>query len=844
MTSRPVRSQARDRGPEVAGLPSLRMTPRWQVLLALVASACASDSVDGPGGGDITFIGGDAGTGCARPEQGCACSPEQPPIDCYPDPVVDDEGHMTCGRGTRYCRDGAWTACEGIESYVVRNAAALVTGPSECNPCDPTCAVSRDTPDDADLPGSSTNVDYNPTAGGIVIEPTMPPPLADSDGDGVPDVADECVGAGAIQTSPGVCASGTWFFHTLPYGGAPVSDPLPLMVQIRTADVYFLMDTTASMDGETANLRAGLTSGSYIAGCPGGIIGAIQCTIPDAWFGVGRHDDYPVSPYGSAASGDTVYTNMLDLQSTASAAQTAVNNLPAHWGDDGPESQGQALWAIATGGGLGPYLTARSGCASGRWGYPCFRPGTIPIVILMTDAPFHNGPNGYNYGFTAPALPADTFITGNDTQATAYDVGDVAARWVSFSGSTVGLADNVDASCMSDGSTGDVVFRFTLSDDTFIVLKTEGSDFDTGLVVLASDFSTTLGCHDDVSSTDRTSLLYGELPAGTYYAVVTGWSGREGNYRLTLGNGDALRGYPVSWADTVSAMNSRGIYVITINSGRNYPPIYGLSDANALADATASYSGGDGSRYVFNIPTDGSGLGTEIVDAIVDLARYTRMDITARAVDNTATAAVNETGFVASITAASFGPGTCSSVSGGTFYGCNPGTSVRFNVAFRNNFVMPTGVPQVFNFNIQVLGDGLYVLATIPVRIVVPPVALTYTSGTYWRDYDSTMFCAANERPDWGSLSWTIPSLPAGTSVRWEIRSADTETAVASASPVTFTVPSSTSPVDIGARLVAAGQPNYRSHLRVTAVLLSNADNSQTPVLRNFELTYTCQPIE
>src|SRR5690606_16170949 len=101
-----------------------------------------------------------------------------------------------------------------------------------------------------------------------------------------------------------------------------------------------------------------------------GIIGAIRCTIPDAWFGVGYHDDIPVSPYGG--SGDIVYRNVLDIQSSLPAAQAAVNTLSLHWGNDGPESETQALWAIATGGGISSYLPARTGCAAGRWGYPCF----------------------------------------------------------------------------------------------------------------------------------------------------------------------------------------------------------------------------------------------------------------------------------------------------------------------------------------------------------------------------------------------------------------------------------------------------------------------------------------
>lgn len=653
------------------------------------------------GGGEGPGPTADGGALCVRPDEGCPCDQETP-LDCYPDPIEGTEG-LTCRRGTRYCRGGAWTACESVHEYQFRSGpgiAPLVTGPSTCNPCDPSCAVSRDIPSDADLPGSSTAVEYDPSAGGILLE-SLPPPmgLPDSDGDGFPDVADDCPGSpGAILSPDGTCYTdtNTYFFHELPYGGPAELDPLDIDVQVRTADVYFLMDTTGSMGGEIANLRASLTSGSYIAGCGGGIIGAIRCTIPDAWFGVGRYDDYPVARFGSA--GDVVFRHLQNISSSVSAAQAAVNTMFANGGYDGPESQTQALWAVATGGGLGSYLAPQTSCGAGTWGYPCFRDGTIPIVIHFTDAPMHNGPFGYNYN--------------------------------------------------------------------------------------------------------------GSLPA-------------------------------VSWADSVNALNASGVRVITVHSGGTY----GLDDANALADATGSYSS-SGSRYVLSIAADGSGLSTAVVDAVVDLANYNRMDISARAVDNLATP-VDETGFVDAISAVGWGPGSCTGSSGATFSQCLPGTNVDFTVSFRNDIVMPTMVPQVFDFFIEVLGDGTFVLAQIPVRIVVPATVPLYPpTGSYWREYDSTTFCAGTERPDWGDLTWEVVDMPAGTSVRWEIRASDDAGTLSMVTPVTATTPPSVAPLDVGALLVAAGVPNHLPYLRLTAVLVSNVDRTATPILRSFELRYTCTPTE
>jgi len=681
---------------------------------AIVLLSCAPPGEPGPNGasndpgdyaGDPTPIGGDGGS-CAHPAEGCACD-QDVPIDCYGD-AEEVDGVLTCRRGQRYCADGAWTACEMIHEYeVVARESSLVTGPSRCNPCDPACAVSRDIPSGADLPGRSEDLEYDPSAGGIRLEggDTTMPMLPDSDGDGIPDVADECVGPGAFRDASGGCYGDTFFFHELPYGGPAEIDPLDVRVQVRTADVYFLMDTTGSMGGELANLRSDLTSGSFIAGCGGGIIGAVRCTIPDAWFGVGTHDDFPYSPFGSSGCGDRVYRNLRNIDPSVSGAQSAVNSIPLHCGSDGPESQTQALWAIATGNGFSGYLGSSS-CGGGRWGYPCFRPGTIPIVVLFTDAPFHNGPYGYNYYGTPGSRAA-------------------------------------------------------------------------------------------------------------------------------------------SWSQTVNELNRNNIRVITVQSGSTwYSPPYGLPDANALADATGSYSS-SGSRYVFRISESGTGLSRAVVDAVVDLANYNRMDISARATNNPATP-IDERGFVDSITAVGWGPGSCTGISGGrTFVQCLPGTNVDFNVAFRNDIVMPTATAQVFDFFIEVIGDGTAVLERVPVRIVVPPETPAYApEGSYWRDYDSTLYCADNERPDWGALEWEIVSLPSGTSVRWEIRAASTAGGLASATPVTFTTPSTMSPIDIAARLASAGVPNLLEYLRVTAVLRANPARSETPVLRSFTAHFTCVPVE
>ncbi len=351
-------------------------------------------------------------------DAGGICDPNADlPRECLTDGEVSG-GDVVCGVGTQYCRGGVWSACESIEYYSIPGAAALISDPSECSPCNPDCTDASVDFDDGDLnDDNSDNVDYDPTEDGIRLPPhaTGGPANTDSDMDGIPDIADNCPRVPGLPELFG-CPAGSGnpgIFHELPFGGpATPPDPCEIDVQVTTADVYSLMDTTGSMGGEIANLRSGMTSGTLIPGCGGGIIGAIGCTIPDAWFGVGRYDDYPYCSggwggtcYGS--SGDVVYQHLVDIGNSSAASQAAVNGLSANGGADGPESLSQAMWAIATGGSLGGYLGSR-GCGGGRWGWPCFRSDAIPIVIAFTDAPSHNGSTGHNYdngrlGFTAPS---------------------------------------------------------------------------------------------------------------------------------------------------------------------------------------------------------------------------------------------------------------------------------------------------------------------------------------------------------------------------------------------------------------------------------------------------------
>ena len=94
----------------------------------------------------------------------------------------------------------------------------------------------------------------------------------------------------------------------------------------------------------------------------------------DVNFGIASFIDKPVSPFG--ASSDYVYQQELGLTTDITAVQTTVNSLTIGSGADGPEAQLEALMHTALDSSLG------------------YRTGSSRIVVLATDAPYHQAGDG------------------------------------------------------------------------------------------------------------------------------------------------------------------------------------------------------------------------------------------------------------------------------------------------------------------------------------------------------------------------------------------------------------------------------------------------------------------
>ncbi|MDD5307193.1 MAG: hypothetical protein PHU25_07720 [Deltaproteobacteria bacterium] len=246
-------------------------------------------------------------------------------------------------------------------------------------------------PSKADSDGDGLSDQYENKIG---TDPNKP----DTDGDGVSDLAEVVAGTDPLDPNSNPQKEGNFYF-TVPYKEPPepLDDSLVFSTNIQMADLFILIDNTASMTMAINKLKAGLRTV---------IIPQVADIIPDVWFGLGHFEDYPNEVYGSTSAGDKVFTLVQRTTNDAVAAENAVKTLKVHDGADPSEAQVPALWATATGLGLGLYLPDATGCAADEIGYPCFRPGAVPIIMIITDSPFHNGPGNYDpYSGLTPTPP-------------------------------------------------------------------------------------------------------------------------------------------------------------------------------------------------------------------------------------------------------------------------------------------------------------------------------------------------------------------------------------------------------------------------------------------------------
>lgn len=217
------------------------------------------------------------------------------------------------------------------------------------------------------------------------------PRRADSDGDSVNDLIEVAAGTDPLRMEDSPRTRGDFVF-VVPYELAPdpSSDTLDFATTVRSADIYFLMDTTISMGNSVISLRDNIRD----------FIPQVRAVVPDAYFGIGDYRDYPAGPNGGLYGnpGDFAYRNHTAITNSMTALEAGLAQYEVYGGGDPPESLVPALYAIATGNALpgSSGLSTAANCPATTTGYPCFRSNAVPIVVIITDNTTHNGPLGAN----------------------------------------------------------------------------------------------------------------------------------------------------------------------------------------------------------------------------------------------------------------------------------------------------------------------------------------------------------------------------------------------------------------------------------------------------------------
>ena len=180
----------------------------------------------------------------------------------------------------------------------------------------------------------------------------------------------------------------------VPVDAGPVRASFDVPAELAVVDLMFLIDSTGSMTDEIDAVREGLR---------GRVVPGVRAAIPDAAFGVALFGEFPIEPHGPRAVQPYELRSPITLD--VLRVEAALDRTPV-WGNfDDPEAAIEGLFQVVTGAGYGTpdtpgFIPGSAGCPGGGTGGACFRGDALPIVLLITDAPMHNGPPGL-----APVAP-------------------------------------------------------------------------------------------------------------------------------------------------------------------------------------------------------------------------------------------------------------------------------------------------------------------------------------------------------------------------------------------------------------------------------------------------------
>ena len=228
----------------------------------------------------------------------------------------------------------------------------------------------------------------------------------DTDGDGVSDLVEQAAGTDPNNASSNPQANGDYVFVE-PYmkPQTPTDDDLDFKTKLNAVDLYVLLDRSGSMSTEITNVKNNLSTVVANLRCQPAGNGVPPNCIPDLWAGA--------ATIGYAGSGAAAFQHHVDIQPTPNfsglptsepagccnepltyAAYTSLTNTPsAVYFFNGVVARPTCAGSPADAGG---YAT---------FGFPCFRQGALPVVMMATDEAPINGAQVHTIPSWASVVP-------------------------------------------------------------------------------------------------------------------------------------------------------------------------------------------------------------------------------------------------------------------------------------------------------------------------------------------------------------------------------------------------------------------------------------------------------
>ncbi len=219
---------------------------------------------------------------------------------------------------------------------------------------------------------------------------------------------------------------------------SPRSVSVAAVSEVGPVDLYAIVDRSGSMQMEITSIKNNFAS----------VVSSLQCQpigtgeppdcLGDLWAGAGT--------VGYLGSGADAFRNSADLQLNPNLVDLPTSEPVGCC----QEPLTFAVYATVTGQGGAPFdmpsVPSRSTCTGSpaanvgyaTFGYPCFRQGALPVVVLATDEP--------------PISPGDTYKTPNWLAIVKPQMNALQARLIGLLGSGAAAAVGTDLRQMATGT--------------------------------------------------------------------------------------------------------------------------------------------------------------------------------------------------------------------------------------------------------------------------------------------------------------------------------------------------------------------------------------------------------